>query len=205
MWPYQAKIRESEVENLRSGSEMDTRGNNRESDSTSVLLYGFPADNEETMIMNLNTIYTHVRAIAGETVWILEKMEEYEREATETHARFAEARTLVTVLDTAARCELPREVQTLWNALGAHAAVDPSAPVDIMPDPTRSVRRIVEIMYQAAHPIGRLIQAIDAEKSGSRLAFLLMAGMTGIFTATNAIDDQMAEILEPTKIAAAGA
>jgi len=41
-----------------------------------------------------------------------------------------------------------------------------------------------------------LIQEIDAEKSGSRLAFLLMAGMTGIFTATNAIDDQMAEILE---------
>jgi hypothetical protein len=74
-----------------------------------------------------------------------------------------------------------------------------------MPDPTQSARRIVEIMYQAAHPIGRLIQEIDTEKSGSRLAFLLMAGMSGIFTATNAIDDQMAEILEPTKSAAGGA
>jgi hypothetical protein len=170
-----------------------------------VLLYGFPADNEETVIMNLNTIYTHVREIAGETAWILEKMQEYEREATETHARFTEARMLVTLLGTAARCELPREVQTLWNALGAQAAVDPLAPVDIMPDPTRSARRIVDIMYQAAHPIGRLIQKIEAEKPGSRLAFLLMAGMTGIFTATNAIDDQMAEMLEPTKIAAGGA
>jgi hypothetical protein len=39
---------------------------------------------------------------------------------------------------------------------------------------------------------------------GSRLAFLLMGGMTGIFTATNAIDDQMAEILEPTRITASG-
>jgi hypothetical protein len=155
--------------------------------------------------VNLNTIYTHVREIAGETAWILEKMEEYEREAMETHARFAEARTLVTVLDTTARCELPREVQTLWNALGAQAAVDPSAPVDITPDPTRFARRIVEIMHQAAHPIGRLIQEIDVERSGSRLAFLLMAGMTGIFTATNAIDDQMAEILEPRKITAGGA
>jgi succinate-acetate transporter protein len=52
-------------------------------------------------------------------------------------------------------------------------------------------------MYGAAHPIGRLIQEIDAEKSGSRLAFLLMAGMTGIFTAANAIDEQMAEVLAP--------
>jgi hypothetical protein len=155
--------------------------------------------------MDLNTIYAHVREIAGETAWILEKMEEYERESTEAHARSAEARALVTVLDTAARCELPREVQTLWSALGVQAAVDPSAPVDIMPDPTRFARRIVKIMYQAAHPIGRLIQEIDAEKSGSRLAFLLMAGMSGIFTATNAIDDQMAEILEPTKSAAGGA
>jgi hypothetical protein len=129
--------------------------------------------------MNLSTIYTHVRAIAGETAWILEKMEEYEREKTETHAR-----------------DLPIELQALWNTLGALAAVDPSAPVDALPDPTRSARRIVEIMYQAAHPLGRLIQEIHAEKSGSRLAFLLMAGMTGIFTATNAIDDQMAEILE---------
>jgi hypothetical protein len=146
--------------------------------------------------MNLSTIYTHVRAIAGETAWILEKMEEYEREKTETHARFAEARTLVTGLDTVAGRDLPIELQALWNTLGALAAVDPSAPLDVMPDPTRSARRIVDIMYQAAHPIGRLIQEIDAEKSGSRLAFLLMAGMTGIFTATNAIDDQMAEILE---------
>jgi hypothetical protein len=155
--------------------------------------------------VNLNTIYTHVRAIAGETAWLLEKMEEYEREATETHPRFAEARALVTILDTAARRDLPLELQALWNTLGAQAAVDPSAPVDIMPDPTRSARRIVEIMYQAAHPIGRLIQEIDAEKPGSRLAFLLMAGMTGIFTATNAIDDQMAEIIAPTKIQVGGA
>ena len=90
-------------------------------------------------IMNLNTIYTHVREIAGETASILDKMEEYEGEATETHVRFAEARTLVTVLRIAARCELPREVQSLWNALGAQAAVDPSAPVDVMHDhPVRS-------------------------------------------------------------------
>jgi hypothetical protein len=27
--------------------------------------------------MNLNTIYKHVQEIAGETAWILEKMEEY--------------------------------------------------------------------------------------------------------------------------------
>ena len=78
-------------------------------------------------------------------------------------------------------------------------------PVDIRPDPARSARRIIEIMYQAAHPIGHLIQEIHAEKPGSRLAFLLMAGMSGIFTATNAIDDQMAEILEPAKITAGGA
>jgi hypothetical protein len=103
--------------------------------------------------MNLSTIYTHVRAIAGETAWILEKMEEYEREATETHARFAEARTLVTGLDTAARRVLPLELQTLWNTLGALAAVDPLVPVNVMPDPTRSARRIVDIMYGAAHPI----------------------------------------------------
>ena len=81
----------------------------------------------------------------------------------------------------------------------------PQRLFDIMPDPTRSARRIAEIMYQAAHPIGRLIQKIDAEKPGSRLAFLLMAGKTGIFTATNAIDDKMAEILAPMKIAAGGA
>jgi hypothetical protein len=149
--------------------------------------------------MNLNTIYTRVREIAGETAWILEKMEEYERESTETHARFAEALALVTVLDTAARCELPLELQTLWNTLGALAAVDPTAPVDVMPDPALSARRIIEIMYEAAHPIGHLIQEIHAEKPGSRLAFLLMAGMTGILAATNAIDDQMAEMLEPTK------
>ena len=85
--------------------------------------------------MNLSTIYTHVRAIEGETAWILEKMEEYEREATEMHARFAEARTLVTGLDTAARRDLPLELQALWNTLGALAAVDPTAPVDVMPDP----------------------------------------------------------------------
>lgn len=139
-----------------------------------------------------------MRDIAGETAWILEKMEEYERESKETHSRFVEARTLVTILDTAARRDLPLELQTLWNALGALAAVDPESPVDLVPDPTQSARRVVEIMYEAAHPIGRLSQEIDAEKSGSRLAFLLMAGMTGIFTATNAIDDQMAEILEPT-------
>jgi hypothetical protein len=157
------------------------------------------------MIMNLNTIYAHVREIAGETAWMLEKMEEYEREATETHPCFTEARTLVTILDTKARCELLREVQTLWNALEAQAAVDPPAPVDMMPAPARSARRIVEIMYQAAHPIGRLIQRIDAQKPGSRLAFLLMAGMTGIFTATNAIDGQMAAILAPRKITAGGA
>jgi hypothetical protein len=29
-----------------------------------------------------------------------------------------------------------------------------------------------------------------------------MAGMAGIFTATNAIDDQMAEFLQPTRITA---
>jgi len=155
--------------------------------------------------MNLSTIYTHVRAIAGETAWILEKMEEYERAATEMHARFAEARTLVTALDTAARRDLPIELQALWHTLGALAAVDPTAPVDVMPDPARSARRIIEIMYQAAHPIGYLIQEIHAEKPGSRLAFLLMGGMSGIFTATNAIDDQMAEIIEPTKSAAGGA
>jgi hypothetical protein len=108
-------------------------------------------------------------------------------------------------LDTAARRDLPLELQTLWTTLGALAAVDPAAPVDVMPDPTQSARRIVEIMYQAAHPIGHLIQEIDAEKPGSRLAFPLMAGMTGIFTATNAIDDQLAEILEPTKSTAGGA
>jgi hypothetical protein len=202
MRPYRANLRVSEVKTLRSGSGRDTRGNDRESDSTSVLLCGFPADDEETMIMNLNTIYTHVREIGSETAWILEKMEEYERAATETHSRFAEARTLVTVLDTAAKRDLLVELQTLWNMLGALAAVDPSASVDVMPDPTQSARRIVEIMYQAAHPIGRLIQEIDADKPGSRLVFLLMAGMTGIFTATNAIDDQMAEIIERTKIAA---
>jgi hypothetical protein len=60
-------------------------------------------------------------------------------------------------------------------------------------------------MYQTAHPIGRLIKEIDAEKPGSRLAFLLMVGMSGVFTATNAIDDHMAEILAPMKIAAGGA
>jgi hypothetical protein len=118
-----------------------------------------------------------------------------EAESTETPPRFAEARALVTILDTAARRDLPFELQALWNALGALAAVDPESPVDVMPDPAQSARRIVEIMYEAAHPIGRLIQEIHAEKSGSRLAFLLMGGMTGIFTATNAIDDQMAEIL----------
>jgi hypothetical protein len=155
--------------------------------------------------MNLSTIYTHMRAIAGETAWILEKLEEYERESTEAHARFAEARALVTGLDTAARRDLPLELQTLWNMLGALAAVDPTAPVDGMPDPARCARRIIEIMYQAAHPIGHLIQEVHAEKPGSRLAFLLMAGMSGVFTATNAIDDQMAEILEPTKSAAEGA
>jgi hypothetical protein len=190
----------------RSGSGRDTRGNDREADSTSVLLYGSYAEDEETMTMtmNLNTIYKHVREIAGETAWILEKMKEYERESKETHPRFAEARTLVTLLDTATRRDLPHELQTLWNTLGAVAAVDPESPVDVMPDPTQSARRIVEIMYEAAHPIGRLIQEIDAEKSGSRLAFLLMAGMTGIFTATNAIDEQLAEIFEPTKITASG-
>ena len=71
--------------------------------------------------------------------------------------------------------------------------------------PGRSARRIIEIVYQAAHPIGYLIQEIHAEKPGSRLASLLMAGMSGIFTATNGIDDQMAEILEPTKSLAGGA
>jgi tRNA A37 N6-isopentenylltransferase MiaA len=100
---------------------------------------------------------------------------------------------------------LPIELQALWNTLGALAAVDPAAPVDIMPDPARSARRIIEIMYQAAHPIGHLIQEIHAEKPGSRLAFLLMAGMSGIFTATNGIDDQMAEVLEPAKSVAGGA
>jgi hypothetical protein len=157
------------------------------------------------MTMNLNAIYKHVREIADETAWILEKMEEYERESKETHTRLAEARMRVTILDTAAKRDLPLELQALWNTLGALAAVDPESPVDVMPDPTQSARRIVEIMYGAAHPIGRLIQEIDAEKSGSRLAFLLMAGMTGIFTATNAIDHQMAEILAPTKITAGGA
>ena len=147
--------------------------------------------------MNLNRIYKHVREIAAETAWILEKIEEYERESKETHTRFEEARTLLNILDTAARRDLPLELQSLWNALGALAAVDPESPVDVIPDPTRCARRIIEIMYGAAHPIGRLIQEIDAEKSGSRLAFLLMAGMTGIFTATNGIDDQMAEFLEP--------
>ena len=155
--------------------------------------------------MNLSAIYTHVRAIAGETAWILGKLEEYERGATEMHARFAEARTLVTGLDTAARRDLPIELQALWTTLGALAAVDPTEPVDVMPDPARSARRIIEIMYQAGHPIGYLIQEIHAEKPGSRLAFLLMAGMSGIFTATNAIDDQMAEILEPKKSVAGGA
>src|SRR5258708_1034105 len=125
-------------------------------------------------------------------------MEEYERESKETHSRFVEARTLVTILDTAARRDLPLELQTLWNALGALAAVDPESPVDLVPDPTQSARRVVEIIYEAAHPIGRLSQEVDAEKRGGGVAFLLMAGMTGIFTATNAIDDQMAEILEPT-------
>jgi hypothetical protein len=91
------------------------------------------------------------------------------------------------------------------ESFSALAAVDPAAPVDVMPDLTQSARRIVEIMCEAAHPIGHLIQEIDAEKFGSRLAFLLMAGMTGIFTATNAIDDQLAEIVEPTKSTARGA
>jgi hypothetical protein len=58
----------------------DSRGNDRESDSTSVLLYGSHPDDEEAMTMNLNTIYKHVREMAGETAWILEKIEEYERE-----------------------------------------------------------------------------------------------------------------------------
>ena len=75
--------------------------------------------------MNLNTIHKHVREIAGETAWILEKMEEYEREAAVTHPRFTEARALVTVLDVAARRKLPAEVTNLWNTLGARAAADP--------------------------------------------------------------------------------
>jgi hypothetical protein len=155
------------------------------------------------MTMNLNTIYRHVREIAAETAWILEKMEEYEREADATHPRFMEARTLVTALDVAARRDLPAEVANLWNTLGAMAAVDPELPVDAMPDPTQPARRIVEIMYETAHPIGYLIQEIHADKDDNRLAMLLMAGMTGIINATNATDDQMAEILEP-KIAAPG-
>jgi hypothetical protein len=170
-----------------------------------VLLYGSYADDEETMTMNLNTIYKHVREIAGETAWILEKMEEYEREAAVTYSRFTEARALVTALDVAARRDLPAEVANLWNTLGALAAVDPESPViDVMPDPALSARRIVEIMYEAAHPIGYLIQAIHADKDDNRLAMLLMAGMTGIIRATNAIDEQMAEILEPTKITVSG-
>jgi len=40
--------------------------------------------------MNLNTIYTHVREVARETGWVLEKMEEYEHEATETRASHME-------------------------------------------------------------------------------------------------------------------
>ena len=47
MRPYRANVRESEVETLRSGSGRDTRGNDREADSTSVLLYGSYADSRE--------------------------------------------------------------------------------------------------------------------------------------------------------------
>jgi hypothetical protein len=147
------------------------------------------------MIMNLNAIYNHVWEIAGETAWILEKMKEYEREAAVTHARFTEARALVTVLDVTARRDLPAEVANLWNTLGAMAAADPKLPVDEMPDPTQPARRIVEIMYETAHPIGYLIQGIHADKDANRLAMLLMAGMTGIIKATTAIDEQMAEVL----------
>ena len=101
----------------------------------------------------------------------------------------------MTVLDVAARRDLPAEVANLWNTLGAMAAADPELPVYEMPDPTQSARRIVEIMYETAHPIGYLIQEIHADKDGNRLAMLLMAGMTGIIRATNAIDEQMAAIL----------
>lgn len=164
MRSFRANVRESEVETLRSGSGRDTRGNDRESDSTIVLLYGSYADDEATMTMNLNTPYKQAREIAGETAWILEKMEEYERGAAVTHPRFTEA----------------------------------------MRDPTQPARRIVEIMYGTAHPIGYLIQEIHADKDGNRLAMLLMAGMTGIIKATNAIDAQMAEILYPKRITVFG-
>ena len=47
-------------------------------------------------------------------------------------------------LDTAARRDLLIELQALWNTLGALAAVDPTAPVDVMRDPAGPLVQLIE-------------------------------------------------------------
>jgi hypothetical protein len=149
------------------------------------------------MTTNLNNLYQLVRDIAGETAWMLEMLTDYERNSREAHPRFAQARTLVSELDIAARRDLPLELATLWNTLGAVAASAPGTPIDTLPDPTRPARRIIEILEHTAYPIGILIQTIEAEQRDTSLAFLLMSGMAGVFTATTALRDQLNQMFTP--------
>lgn len=144
--------------------------------------------------MNWDQLYKNARDIAAEACWMSEKLREVENETTPVPPRFAEARTLINALD-AAGSEVLVEVRNLWDALVVAPVAGPAPGTDALPAPSVSAQRILGLLREASRPIGELIDDLDASDEDGRLSMLLMAGMTGVFTAIDALAEQMEDIL----------
>jgi hypothetical protein len=145
--------------------------------------------------MNWDRLYGSALKIKSEASWMLEKLQELEEERKAVVPRFVEARTLVETLHSVASGEVLIEVRNLFDVLVVAPVAAPAPGSDPLPTPAVSAQRIVRILDERARPIGEFIQELTSTDRDGRLGMLLMAGMTGVFTATNAIAGELAEIL----------
>jgi len=145
--------------------------------------------------MNWDQLYGSALKIKSEASWMLEKLQELEEERKAVASPFVEARTLVETLHSVASGEVLIEVRNLFDVLVVAPVAAPPPGSDPLPTPSVSAERIVRILDERTRPIGEFIQELTSTDRDGRLGMLLMAGMTGVFTATNAIAGELAEIL----------
>jgi hypothetical protein len=145
--------------------------------------------------MNWDHLYGSVWKIKSEASWMLGQLREFEEEGKIATPSFVEARTLVEALHGVASGEVLVEVRNLFDVLVVTPVAAPAPGSDPLPAPAVSAQRIVRILDETARPIGELIRELTSGDRDGRLGMLLMAGMTGVFTATKAVAGELAEIV----------
>ncbi len=83
----------------------------------------------------------------------------------------------------------------LWDPLLAAPVAEAVPRSKSLPPPRVSAQRILDLLKGATRPIAELIEDLKASEADGRLSMLLMAGMTGVFTAASIVADQLEGIL----------